>query len=66
MSATIDYSVVLFGSYNDTINVLTVTDTTISGTFKGDIGGQIRPFNNPENPRDSMITVSDGKFNLRW
>jgi hypothetical protein len=66
ISTTIDYSVILFGSYNDTINVLTVTDTTISGLFKGDIEGQIRDFNDPGNPRDSVITVTEGKFNLRW
>ncbi len=66
ISTTIDYSVILFGSYNDTINVLTVTDTTISGLFKGDIEGQIRDFNDPGNPRDSVIRVTDGKFNLRW
>jgi hypothetical protein len=66
VATTIDDSQVLFGSYNDTINVLTVTDSTISGTFKGDVEGQIRLFNDPGNPRDSVITVRDGKFNLKW
>jgi len=66
IATTINYSQVLFGSYDDSITVATVTDSTVSGTFHGNIEGQIINFNDPQHPQDSVITVVNGKFNLKW
>jgi|GEM_PF-1597677 len=66
VATTMNYSSVLFGSYDDSITVATVTNSTVSGTFHGNIYGQIINSNDPQHPHDSIITVTNGKFNVKW
>jgi len=66
ISTTIDYSQVLFGSYNDSVIVNTATDSTVTGTFFGDDHGQVIDQNNQPPYRDSTAKFTNGKFSVKW
>ncbi len=65
-NTSINGSQVLFGSYDDSVTVTAVTDSTVVGTFHGHMHGQVLDQNSQSGYRDSVITCTDGKFNIKY
>jgi hypothetical protein len=59
-----DQNFVGFGAYPDTVTIVSITDTAVSGTFNGFAEAKYQDWVNPNIWHDSVMTVTDGKFYL--
>ena len=59
-----DQNFVGFGAYPDTVTIVSITDTTVSGTFNGFAEAKYQDWSDPNIWHDSIMTVTDGKFYL--
>jgi hypothetical protein len=53
-----------FGAYPDTVTIVTITDTTVTGTFQGTCEAKYQDQIDPNLWHDSIMNVANGKFYL--
>jgi len=53
-----------FGAYPDTVTIVSITDTSVKGTFNGLAEAKYMDWVNPNIWHDSIMTVTNGQFFL--